>query len=86
MMCHGVSLWHRNADSDARGSKIGERSPYGKIQHAMNGKAHYFDWAIFIAMLVITRGYIQCHPVISLYPHMENQLAPIQLPSGYLRK
>jgi len=30
---------------------------YGKIHHAIHGKIHYFDWAIFsIAMFDITGG------------------------------
>ena len=29
---------------------------YGKIHHAINGKIHYFDWAMFNSFLMFTRG------------------------------
>ena len=37
---------------------------HGKIHHAINGKIHYFDWAIFNSKLLVHQaGYIPLNPI-----------------------
>ena len=33
---------------------------YGKIHHAINGKTHYFDWAIFNSYVGLPEGTLGC--------------------------
>ena len=42
----------------------------GKIHHAINGKSHYFDWAIFNSYVKLREGIWYLNPDLLFYSNL----------------